>query len=101
MSFLVQYSDGSQRAISRQELNEDKKIDPKLVVLGEKEPGGQYATCKNMVLQKAIDADFSTLIEENRQLRSALRRLCALPDVGRTAKDACIALWRDLDAKRK
>ncbi len=100
MSFLVQYSDGSQREVSRKELNEDKKIDPKLVVLGEKEAGGQYAICKNMVLQKAIDADFSTLIEENMRLRSALRSFCALPDIGRNAKDSCSALWRDLSANR-
>src|SRR5713226_5595794 len=98
MSFFVQFADGSEKVISRKELNEYKKIDPKLVVLGEGEPGGQFATCKNMVLQKAIDADFSTLIEENRQLRSALHSFCALPDIGRTAKDSCFTLWRDLDA---
>jgi hypothetical protein len=101
MSFLVQYSNGSQFVISRNELNEHKKIDPNLVVLGEAEGGGQYATCKAMVLKKAIDADFSRLIEENQQLRSALHSICALPDIGRTAKKACSTLWRDLDAKMK
>jgi len=101
MSFLVQYSNGSQFVISRQELNEHKKVDPNLVVLGEAETGGQYATCKNMVIQKAIDADFSGLSEENKQLRSALHSLCALPDIGRAAKNACSTLWHDLDTKRK
>jgi len=101
MSFLIQYSDGSQRVISRNELNEDKKIDPSLVVLGEGEPGGQYAICKNMVVQKAIDADFSMLAKENGKLRSALRSFCALPDIGRTAKASCSSLWRDLDAEKK
>jgi hypothetical protein len=101
MSFLVQYSNGSQFVISREELNEHKKIDPNLVVLGEVEAGGQYATCKNMVLQKAIDADFSRLMKENQQLRSALHSVCALPDIGRTAKNACSTFWSDLDAKRK
>lgn len=101
MSFVVQFADGSQLVVSRKELNEYKKIDPTLVVLGEREPGGQFATCKNMVLQKAIDANFSTLIEENKKLRSALHSLCALPDIGHKAKDACLTLWRDLDAKNK
>jgi hypothetical protein len=101
MSFLVQFADGSQLVVSRKELNEYKKVDPKLVVLGEGESGGQFATCKNMVLQKAVDADFSSLIEENKKLRSALHSLCALPDIGRTAKDSCSAFWRDLDEKKK
>ncbi len=54
MSFFVQSGDGSQRVISRKELNEDSKIDPNLVLPGEVEPGGQYAVCKNMVLKKLL-----------------------------------------------
>jgi hypothetical protein len=101
MSFLVQYSNGSQFVISRKELNEHKKIDPNLVVLGEAEENGQFGVCKNMVLKKAVDADFSRLTEENQHMRSALRSICALPDIGRAAKNACTALWRDLDARGK
>jgi len=54
-----------------------------------------------MVLKKAIDADFSALIGENRQPRSALHSICALPDIGRNGKNACSTIWRDSDVKRK
>lgn len=101
----IKSSDGSLHEIPTTKLDAAKKADPTLEVLGEVEylmgSSGQFERCRNMVLQKAIDADFSTLIEENRKLRSALHSFCALPDIGRTAKDACFTLWRDLDAKRK
>jgi hypothetical protein len=57
--------------------------------------------CEDMVLKKAIDADFLAMAEENKQLRTGLKSVCALPDIGSTAKATCFTLLRDLAAKKK
>ncbi len=94
--------DGTVREIRGEDLDAAKESDPLLQVLAMKSPPtSEYSICEDMVVKKAIDADFLSLANENRQLREALNFVCSSPDIGRSAKEACSARLHDLAPKKK
>ncbi|HEV1995164.1 MAG TPA: hypothetical protein VGR03_12615 [Candidatus Acidoferrum sp.] len=89
--------DGTIRDIQGADFDAAKASDPllKVVTMEPLPKGSQYVTCEDMVLKKAIDADFLAMDEENKMLNRAFNSICQRSDIGNAAKAACLDFSRE------